>query len=162
MIKTIWPPTQFDWHFELTWHNIQNSPFQNIYFHTSNKHVNWPHKPECCHPDVLGCCGSCCWGGAYRRLHLEMTCWQLGQRWITSLQPSMQKGMKQHPRSHLYTHTSHLAWWGTETHHSQTCQVTQCFNRVAQMWHYHHSVKYSQHTFLFNLRGTKYCYSYTD
>lgn len=37
----------------------------------------------------------------YRRLLLPTIWWQLGQMWIASLQPSMQNGMKQQPRSHL-------------------------------------------------------------
>ena len=37
----------------------------------------------------------------YMRLQ-RATCWrQLGQVWMTSLQPSTQKGIRQQPRSHL-------------------------------------------------------------
>lgn len=37
----------------------------------------------------------------YILFHLLMTCLQLGQEWITSLQASTQNGMRQQPKSHL-------------------------------------------------------------
>lgn len=40
----------------------------------------------------------------YIRLYLLMTVLQLGQLWVTSLQPSTQNGMKQQPRSHPTIH----------------------------------------------------------
>lgn len=42
----------------------------------------------------------------YIRLYLPMTWLQLGQLWVTSLQPSTQKGMRQQPRSHPTKHNT--------------------------------------------------------